>query len=54
MFAIGATFVVVVIAAAGLGKWLFGRERPAIDGGAVSRGWLDENKLEKRDYSRWP
>ena len=54
MFGIGLTLAVVVIAAAGLRKWVLSRERPAIDGGAVSRSWLDENKLAKRDHSRWP
>jgi len=53
MFEIGVTIAVIVIAAVALRRWLFGREPPAIDGGAVSRNWLDEHRLAKRD-SRWP
>lgn len=53
MFEIGVTLAVVVLAGAALRSWLFGRERPAIDGGAVSRSWLAEYKVAKRDSS-WP
>jgi len=53
MFEIGVTIAVIVIAAVVLRRWLFGREPPAINGGAVSRNWLDEHRLAKRD-SRWP
>jgi hypothetical protein len=53
MLEIGVTIAVVAIAAAALRSWLFRRERQAIDGGAVSRSWLVEHRLAKRDSS-WP
>jgi hypothetical protein len=53
MFEIGVTVAVVVLSAAVLRNWLFGREGSTIDGGTVSRSWLAEYKLAKRD-STWP
>jgi hypothetical protein len=52
MFEIGLTVSVVVIAAVTMRRWLFAREPPTIDGGTVSRSWLAEYKLAKRD-SGW-
>ena len=52
MFVIGVGIVVVVIAATVVRRRLAGREQSAIDGGAVSRSWLDEHSLGKRD-SGW-
>jgi hypothetical protein len=49
MFGIGLTLSVVAIAAVALRRWLLVKERPHIDGGAVSRSWLAEYKLAKRD-----
>ena len=53
MLEIGVTIAVVVLAAAWIGRSLVGRGRPEIDGGAVSRSWLVEYRLAKRD-SGWP
>jgi hypothetical protein len=55
MFELGVTIAVVVISGAALRTWLFARDRPSpqIDGGAVSRSWLAEYRLAKRD-SGWP
>ena len=53
MLGIGVSIAVVVLAAAALRSWVIGRQRPEIDGGAVSRSWLAEYKLAKRD-SGWP
>ena len=52
MFGIGLTLAVVVIAAAGLRKWVLSRERPAIEGGKMDVAREEPLARELADFVR--